>query len=1016
MFITLYAIAVKKITGILFFLFSGGLVLAQIPGSFRHLTVNDGINEAKVSSIAQDKYGNMWFGGAGLNRYNGQIMVSYRSDINDNTSLPDMNVRRIYCSRSGNLYISTYTGFCRYDYLHDNFQRLPFGINARDSRIFETADGILWMNSDKGLVTVNEKTNTVTNLVKHTDTLIRKIAAIHITDFADDGNGNIYLASSQGFFIINYKTWNAAIFVHDDRNMSSIRSNDVHDIAIDKKGMVWMSIDYYGSALVQFDPQKKLFTYFDQMHTDREEWIDNRILDLMTDDNNRLWISTLRSSLVLFDMEKKTFEYFLHDDMNPFSISSNTVYASQQDKDGGIWLAASNSGVDYFVPGSNRFYTIGKSSFQNPTLADSWCQALAEDKDGNVWIGTHRGLSYYNTKQHTFRNYFLAQSQSSVTNNSIRSLLADDDGTVWIGTGNGLSRYSNATGKIEVVNKSDSIPAVFINYLGYNLQKQIMAGTTGGIYLYKKELKRFEKFGGNHMPSSYKSMPVYTAMQNTKGIYWISLSHRGLLRYDEKNGDVKFFSFAEINPQSVSLDYITSIAEDRSGVMWFSSNNGLIAYNDERKIFTRWYEKDGLSSNKTSGLLVDPLNRLWIGTAKGLCMLDAERKSFYTYDEKDGLSTFYFYEGPAYKLSSGNFAYLTYNGVLIFNPMNIQPRHQLLQPSLTSIKVLGKDIAKSIPVRELKGIELQAGQNFFTIEMETLNYSAPSKTYFAYKLEGFSKDWVYTKDRIVNFTNVPGGSYTFRYKTATDNKNWNVPEKHLAIFIATVFYKTTWFWLLTGLLVVLIVFGIVRYRFIQQKKMLELENKAGLLEKEKTLVQYENLKQHLNPHFLFNSLTSLRSLIRVDQEHAVDFLEKMSKIYRYMLKSQDAELVSLKDEINFAQTYIELQKTRFRNSLFIHINVDEEQLHHKVVPVTLQNLIDNAIKHNLADDETPLVVNIFEEDGYLIVKNNLQKKEFVETSNKQGLKNMRSLYRYLDNRPMQVIEDKHYFTIKIPLI
>ncbi len=189
-----------------------------------------------------------------------------------------------------------------------------------------------------------------------------------------------------------------------------------------------------------------------------------------------------------------------------------------------------------------------------------------------------------------------------------------------------------------------------------------------------------------------------------------------------------------------------------------------------------------------------------------------------------------------------------------------------------------------------------------------------------------------------------------------------------------------------------------------------------MLEKEKTLVMYENLKQHLNPHFLFNSLTSLSSLIRVDQHQAGDFLEKMSKVYRYILKNRDNETVALSEELNFVSMYIQLQKTRFENGLDVQINIGEEDLSRKIPPVTLQNLVENAIKHNVADVESPLVIELYVEDDYLVVRNNLQRKKFVETSNKQGLASMHSLYKYLSLKPMKVEEDQQYFTVKVPLL
>lgn len=124
----------------------------------------------------------------------------------------------------------------------------------------------------------------------------------------------------------------------------------------------------------------------------------------------------------------------------------------------------------------------------------------------------------------------------------------------------------------------------------------------------------------------------------------------------------------------------------------------------------------------------------------------------------------------------------------------------------------------------------------------------------------------------------------------------------------------------------------------------------------------------------------------------------------------------MKDELKFIQTFVNLQKTRFREGLEIRINIPEEYDYRKIVPVTLQNLIENAIKHNIVDEETPLVIEMLVADEWLVVRNNLQKKSFVDTSNKQGLTSLVSLYKYLSDRQVTIEEDERFFTVKIPLL
>lgn len=192
--------------------------------------------------------------------------------------------------------------------------------------------------------------------------------------------------------------------------------------------------------------------------------------------------------------------------------------------------------------------------------------------------------------------------------------------------------------------------------------------------------------------------------------------------------------------------------------------------------------------------------------------------------------------------------------------------------------------------------------------------------------------------------------------------------------------------------------------------------RAERLEKEKAQVQFDNLRNHLNPHFLFNNLTLLDGLIHEDPELASRFLQQMSRVYRYILQHKDKELVSLDTEIAIVKYYIELLKTRYESGLEINITLSETALEKKIVPVTLQNLIENALKHNIVSADKPLHIHISDEPDYLVMKNNIQLKKKVETSNNQGLHNLKALYFYLSRHPIVVMDDEREFTVKVPLV
>lgn len=217
-------------------------------------------------------------------------------------------------------------------------------------------------------------------------------------------------------------------------------------------------------------------------------------------------------------------------------------------------------------------------------------------------------------------------------------------------------------------------------------------------------------------------------------------------------------------------------------------------------------------------------------------------------------------------------------------------------------------------------------------------------------------------------------------------------------------------------LLVVVLLNVGHFTYYSLQRWRESALRATNLEKEKSQVQFDNLKNQLNPHFLFNSLTSLDSLIQENPTLARDFLQQLSKVFRYVLKNKEKGLVSLETELTFIKHYIGLLKTRFGDALMVDFDIAEDTLDLQITPVTLQILIENAIKHNIINENNPLVIHIESNGDTLIIENNIQKKKQVETSNGQGLINLKTLYSFLSDREIVISEEGDVFSVKIPLI
>ncbi len=188
------------------------------------------------------------------------------------------------------------------------------------------------------------------------------------------------------------------------------------------------------------------------------------------------------------------------------------------------------------------------------------------------------------------------------------------------------------------------------------------------------------------------------------------------------------------------------------------------------------------------------------------------------------------------------------------------------------------------------------------------------------------------------------------------------------------------------------------------------------LERQNVESQLEGLRNQVNPHFLFNSLNTLVYLIPEDPDKAVRFVQQLSKVYRYVLESREARIIPLAEELEFLRSYVFLLNERFGDNLQVRLSNLNGEADSAIVPLTLQMLFENAIKHNVISTEKPLTIELFKENGHLVVRNKLQRKNQVMDSTGVGLENIRARYRMLTDREVEVIVSRDYFTVLLPLV
>lgn len=983
-------------------------VTAQQNYYFSKLRVEDGLNDGHIQSVGEDRYGYVWFGSlGGLNRYDGRTIKTFSHIPEDPHSVLSGLAMSIVTDSLNDLIVAFTDGLMKFDFKNDNFITIESARNLIINQALPVSKTLTLLATETGIMCYNPTTSEIKPFTTKPDSPVNTVInEIEVTD------GKLYIASRNGLFIGR---------PDDDEIMEvdlpETKGIPINTLTLDRQGNIWATT-FGAKKIIRISAGLKNAECYDQYLNPANKTlsVNDKVI---RDKSGRIWISSKYNGLMEYIPASNSFIVYPHDDERHWTLSTNANITIYSDREGNIWLGG-NKGVNMFNPDRTFFQVIIPFKTDLSLRDRRFGRASVEDKDHNLWFGTLDGLVKYDRKtgkRQEWRNE--SDKPEVLARNHIRHLFCDRQNNVWISTSRGLNVYNRKTGKVEFFTHKSYSKGQYHMFTYEDPDGKLWFFTNSG----KDGIIQYDPVTGfltgcSDIPGleAFAKYDTWAMLRDKKGRYWFGFESHGVGMYDPVSRTTQLWNSRESGWRAIAGDLVFDIKEDKNGVIWAASSAGLIGINPETQQKWLFNNNSGLGSNTALQLAVDQLNRIWVGTGRGLVMIDSSRTLLTSFGLEEGLPSTHFMEAQATVTPSGEIIMSTQLGYVLFDPMKYQSSFKNIAFYAPTYQVFNKEYRLPDPDKNESTIELNYDENFFTLNLRGINFINPRQTWYSYKLEGVDPEWHITQDPRAVYTNVSGGNYLFRYKATIDVNNWQVPEKTIRIKIATVFYKTWWFLSLVIIALAVAIIMVMQLRIRNARNWHALKSKAQLLEKEKTAVMYENLKQHLNPHFLFNSLASLSSLIRLDQKMAVDFLDKMSRVYRYILKNKDHDTVALIDEVKFVDMYIQLQKTRFEEGLQVVIDIPEAFYQHKIVPVTLQNLVENAIKHNITDPEEPLVVSIYVEDDYLVVRNNLQLKAFVETSNKQGLTSMISLYRFLSDKPVLIEPTEEFYTIRIPLI
>jgi streptogramin lyase len=640
----------------------------------------------------------------------------------------------------------------------------------------------------------------------------------------------------------------------------------------------------------------------------------------------------------------------------------------------------------------------------NNTLANfKDIQAIVNDPEGYLWFANKDGLFKYDSHKNS-ETGIKKINIAGLVNLHIVSLYLDDWGFLWIGTfDNGLFCLNTYSNEVKKFGASDGLKnANIVSITGKD--NKIWLATLGGIAECTiienvsnpgKLNYRFQSLGGNNNPGE---IFVYDVFIDSKNRVWFGTDGKGLSCYS--NGVYK--NYNRFDKENILVVY--SITEDKKGNIWFSTlNHGLYRFDGVN--FFHLGIKEGLRDNEIAGLNTDWQGNIIVVHSKGIDKINPVTLEIEYIGQESGIDKLDCNLNAISKDANGNIWIGSDNGLIRF----FKSRYSEVTKPLTTIRRIYTFMKPGLSARDSI---FEYNQNQISIEFIGLWYANPDAVHYRYRLVGFSNQWIPTKDKIVTFPNLPPGNYTFELEASVNNRFINPATSSYSFKINKPITKQWWFITLVVILCAGAGVWFIRDRDIRFRNI-------EAIKKEKMEYQYETLKSQINPHFLFNSFNTLISIIEDNQDKAVDYVETLSDYFRSMLSYRDKDVITLSEELDIVNAYFYLQQKRFGEHLKL-IVICSTQAKEKlfVPPLSIQLLVENAIKHNAVSFETPLTIEIKLDDinQILIVTNNLNPKKNHDPSTGIGLNNIFSRYKILTEQEVTVIKTDRKFIVELPLI
>ncbi len=811
------------------------------PVRFQHITVDDGLSQDIVTAIVQDEEGFMWFGTEdGLNRYDGNAVTVYKHNPNDSTTLVSNSISALFADHRGRVWVSTAAGVDIFDISEQTFHHVKeLGRNTSATGFHQGADSAIWIGTNNGLFMYAEGSF-------RPAALDGRLLTHAIWGQKTDGD-RIWFIDTAGLHwcaMENERLHSVAL----PRALRVLNGSVVSEVMRDRHKQLWVSTD---NGVFRFDSALTTYKHYTGKAGRSSALLDKSVRNGIEDQEGILWFGTM-SGLEKYEPSFDTFTHFQSEPGNPSGFLGNRVYAFYVDRTGMLWIGTYRGGINMYSPVREKFRLFTPPAYTN--AHDIY--VINEAPNGQLLVGTDNGL------------YLVGNSPNSpwtpyarFAGKSIFSICRLRNGEIWIGTTGSVTPLGETPKNFETIALpvNDPVRLIFQDNDG-----QIWVGCDAyGLYTIDRLARKAVRWSPPDKPFSGGAWSMFRdgAQQLWIGTWNSDYS----FRYDKAHGIAVRYGAGAFADVALASPSIRVFREDSAGTLWLGTwGGGIYRLDAAYKPVRQLTELDGLASDFVKSMEIDHAGEFWIGTERGLSSFDPRTETFKTYTQRDGLPSNFFFSGSSFKHRNGMLYFGGQKGFAGFNPDSIPLNDAPPPVVITAFRILDEPVPPRKWSPRNGPITLRYDQDFFSFEYVALDFTAPRRNQYAYKLEGFDRGWIQAGTRrYAAYTHLDPGTYRFHVKASNNDGVWNNVGATMTVIITPAFWMTWWFRISLMATIILSLYLSYQYRL---KKMLEVERLRQRIARD----LHDDIGTNLSAIVLASQMTSRESIPPALHEYVED--------------------------------------------------------------------------------------------------------------------------------------------------